>query len=129
MFEQLRKSKFDLSPVLFFTPKLLQPPALTEDGMLRLRGFFDTRPQIVAFDLLYQDVDDDWQLFGISISTRPVPAEKPTEAAAPASDKKNEGAKAGSEKGPSPAAKTPAETKKPPPQKNVTPDPAEKNKK
>jgi hypothetical protein len=88
IFSGLRKSGFDLSPVLFFTPKLLKPPALTESGMLRLHGFFDTRPQIVAFDLLFQRVQGEWQLFGISISTRPVPADAPKGAGSPAADAK-----------------------------------------
>jgi len=129
VFEQLRKSKFDLSPVLFFTPKLLQPPALTDDGMLRLRGFFDTRPQIVAFDLLYQDVDGEWQLFGISLSTRPVPAESAKETAPPVQESKKDAAKSPSAKEALPATKTPSEAKTPPSQKGSASNPAENNKK
>jgi hypothetical protein len=73
IFEAQRKSKFDLSPILFFTPKLLRPAALTEDGMLRLTGFFDTRPQRVAFDFLFEDVKGEWQLYGINIATTVAP--------------------------------------------------------
>lgn len=74
IFETLRNSKFDLSPVLFFTPKLLVPPALIGNGMLRLTGFFDTRPQRISFDMLFEDVKGDWQLFGINIATKLAPA-------------------------------------------------------
>ena len=74
IFEAQRKSKFDLSPILFFTPKLLRPAALTEDGMLRMTGFFDTRPQRVAFDFLFEDVKGEWQLYGINIATTAAPS-------------------------------------------------------
>lgn len=74
IFEPQRKSKFDLSPILFFTPKLLRPAALTEDGMLRMTGFFDTRPQRVAFDFLFEDVKGEWQLYGINIATTAAPS-------------------------------------------------------
>lgn len=73
IFEAQRKSKFDLSPILFFTPKLLRPAAMTEEGMLRMTGFFDTRPQRVAFDLLFEDVKSEWQLYGINIATQVAP--------------------------------------------------------
>lgn len=74
IFEGLRKAKFDLSPVLFFTPKLIRPPAIEKSGMLGLTGFFDTRPQQVAFDFLFESVEGDWQLYGINIATQPAPA-------------------------------------------------------
>ncbi len=74
IFESLRNAKFDLSPVLFFTPKLLRPPAIEDSGMLGLTGFFDTRPQRVAFDLLFEDIKGEWQLYGINIATQQAPA-------------------------------------------------------
>lgn len=73
VFAGLRNAKFDLSPVLFFTPKLLQPPAL-EDGMLRLTGFFDTVPQRVSFDFLFEDIEGEWLIYGINIATQRSPA-------------------------------------------------------
>jgi len=73
IFEALRKAKFDLSPVLFFTPKLVRAPAL-EDGMLRLAGYFDTVPQRVSFDFLFEDVNGEWMIYGINIATERSPA-------------------------------------------------------
>ena len=69
-FEKQRKSKFDLSPILFFNPKLVEKPHIDEFGMLRLTGFFETRPQQVNFDLVYEHVDGDWQHFGLGIGTQ-----------------------------------------------------------
>jgi hypothetical protein len=73
IFEAQRKSNFDFSPILFFTPKLIRPVALTDDGMLRVTGFFDTRPQRVAFDFLFEDVMGEWQPYGINIATQAAP--------------------------------------------------------
>jgi hypothetical protein len=49
--------------------------------MLRLTGFFPTRPQQINFDLLFQNVAGQWRLFGISVATPQVAAQP---AAAPA---------------------------------------------
>lgn len=73
IFAGLRNAKFDLSPVIFFTPKLLVPPAL-EEGMLRLTGYFDTVPQRVSFDFIFEDVKGEWLIYGINIATERSPA-------------------------------------------------------
>ena len=76
-FGNQRKAKFDLSPILFFTPKLLQKPMLDEAGRLRVTGFFETKPQQVNFDLAFEYVDGEWRHFGLGIGTQlvvdPVP--------------------------------------------------------
>ena len=84
LFKGLRETKFDLSPIMFFDPKLVRPPAFMDNGMLRLSGFFDTQPQRVNFDLLYEDVQGEWLLYGVSIGTMRTPA-KNAEGAAPGS--------------------------------------------
>jgi len=94
IFTGLRNSKFDLSPVLFFDPKLIRQPELLANGMLRLTGFFDTRPQRVNFDLIFQPVETDWRLNAVNVGTKEAPPQEvqavspapaqPTPAAAPA---------------------------------------------
>ena len=73
IFTGLRNSKFDLSPVLFFDPKLIRQPELLSNGMLRLTGFFDTRPQRVNFDLIFQPVETDWRLYAVNVGTKEAP--------------------------------------------------------
>jgi hypothetical protein len=73
IFSELRKSNFDLSPILFFEPKLIRAPGLLSNGMLRVTGFFDTHPQRVTFDLIYQQLTGDWRLFAVSVGTRAAP--------------------------------------------------------
>ena len=74
IFGHLRSQKLDLSPIVLFTPKLVRYPAINDRGLLSLNGFFDTRPQRVQFDLLYQPVDGEWRLFGIGVKTAPATA-------------------------------------------------------
>jgi hypothetical protein len=66
--------------------------------MLRLTGFFPTRPAQINFDLIYRNVGGQWQLFGIAVATPPAPqAQSADPAQSPAS--------AAAEKGKAPARK------------------------
>jgi hypothetical protein len=68
IFSGLRKKNLDLSPIIFVQPQLFRQPAF-ENGLLRLTGFFPTQPSQVNFDLMFQDVNGAWLLFGISMNT------------------------------------------------------------
>jgi hypothetical protein len=73
-FADLRKRKIDLSPIVLFQPKLVRQPAIDEKGLLRLVGFFDTRPEQVQFELLYAEVaPQQWRLFGLGVQTVQAP--------------------------------------------------------
>ncbi len=81
IFADLRKRHVDLYAVALLPPRLSTPPHLEKNGMLRLSGEFPTRPSLIRFDLLFQDVDKRWKLFGISVATPkapPAPAGKQT---------------------------------------------------
>lgn len=71
IFSRLRQRKLDLSPILFFTPKLIQQPQVAPNGLLRLVGYFPTAPERVNFDLYFQMVGDEWKLFGIGVEMSP----------------------------------------------------------
>jgi hypothetical protein len=79
-FTDLRRRKFDLFSVALAAPQLTAPPALDGNGMLRLAGFFPTRPQQINFDLLFQNAGGQWRLFGLSVSTPQVSAQPQPEA-------------------------------------------------
>jgi hypothetical protein len=81
-FSDLRRRQFDLFSVALAAPQLAAAPALDASGMLRLTGFFPTRPLQINFDLLFQNAGGQWRLFGISVAT-PQPATPPTAAPAP----------------------------------------------
>lgn len=88
IFADWRKKNIDLTPVIIFSPVLKSQPAVTDQGMLRLTGYYKTQPQQVHFDLLFQPVAGQWRLFGIAMSTQPAP---PEAAAAPPAEKKAAG--------------------------------------
>jgi hypothetical protein len=85
IFSNLRGNHFDLFAVAIAAPKLTAPPHLEANGMLRLTGYFPTRPFQINFDLLFQDVEHQWRLFGISVATPQAP---PAQAPAKPPDKK-----------------------------------------
>jgi hypothetical protein len=86
IFAQIRKRKLDLSPILFFEPKLVRPPAVQANGHLRLSGFFETQPERVSFDLAFAREANDWRLFGIAVEVAPPPISPPDPAPDQAAD-------------------------------------------
>ncbi len=69
IFSDLRGRHFDLFAVAITAPKLTAPPHLENTGLLRLTGYFPTRPLQINFDLLFENVGNEWRLFGISVAT------------------------------------------------------------
>ena len=95
-FADLRRRKLDFSPILFFDPKLVRQPSLDEAGRLRLRGFLETRPEQINFDMLFENIGGDWRLFGLAVEMQPMPA---TSVAAPPKNVPSTKAGAASSKG------------------------------
>jgi hypothetical protein len=81
IFAKLRKRDLDLSPILFFQPKLQGPANLTDNGLLRLTGYFETKPERISFDMLFQPVASDWRLFGLAVDVAPPKAAEQTPSA------------------------------------------------
>lgn len=79
VFTGLRNQGVDLGYTLALIPTLQFPPAITQGGLLRIRGVFPLRPAAIGFDLLYQNVNGQWRIFGISV----VPLVAQTQQAAP----------------------------------------------
>jgi hypothetical protein len=73
-FANLRQRNLDLSPILLFQPKLLGMPKINKEGMLRVTGFFQTQPEQVHFDLIFEPRDGQWKLFGLAVDTRQAPS-------------------------------------------------------
>jgi len=72
IFADLRRRNFDLFAVAIAAPQLSAPPS-RDKNLLRLTGFFPTRPQQINFDLLFEDVAGKWLLFGVSVQTSEAP--------------------------------------------------------
>ena len=69
IFRNWRNQKLDLGAVVLLKPTWTVQPKIDQAGMLRLTGYFATKPLRITFDLLYESIDGRWRLFGISIST------------------------------------------------------------
>lgn len=79
-FADLRTRGGDIAPVVLALPTLSRPAAIDPNGMLRLTGAFDTKPNELAFDLAFQVVDGFWRLDGIAVQFRAPAAVKADEA-------------------------------------------------
>lgn len=89
-FSDLAAKGVDLSVVNVIAPQLTEPPALDQaKGMLRLKGYFPSRPVPINFEMIYQAVGGRWRLFGLSVQpSAPEAAASPPPQAAPAAEKK-----------------------------------------
>ena len=68
IFAKLRSRKIDMAPIVYFTPKVVRKPQLTKSGRLRLTGFIPTRPRQINFDMLFENHNKSWLLYGISVN-------------------------------------------------------------
>lgn len=68
IFANLRGRDLDLGPVTVIQPKLEREPVIDERGLLRVAGYFPSRPLQVNFELAWQYVDGRWLLFGIAVN-------------------------------------------------------------
>jgi hypothetical protein len=83
-FQALLKAGIDLTPVILYQPRLTQQPAMDQTGLLRMTGYYETRPQQVQFDLLFRPFSGQWRIHGIAVRTQPVVAQQQPPAGAPA---------------------------------------------
>ena len=67
LFAGLRSANIDLSPVAVITPQVLEPPAIMPDGLLRLVGFFPTQPLQIQFEIVFQPINGQWRIFGLTV--------------------------------------------------------------
>ena len=88
VFADLRRSKIDLFPVALLGPQLSTAPYLDPSKMLRLTGYFPTRPLQINFDLSYQAVSGQWRLYSIAVATPAAAPEQAQQTPPPAAPKR-----------------------------------------
>ena len=64
---------YNLNSVLVLEPQFTQVPALTQNGMMTMSGFFVSGAYHINFQLLYIPEDKHWKLFGVSAGVVPSP--------------------------------------------------------
>jgi hypothetical protein len=86
-FTKLRDAKLDLTPIAVVTPKATEPPAITNQGMLRIVGAFPTKPIQINFQLLFQLVEGKWRVYALSVGAQSAAAAPAAAAPATAAPK------------------------------------------
>ena len=79
-FTSLRDQRLDISSVVAVTPELTDAPAVDDNGILRVTGFFPTEPLRVNFQLAYQFANGQWRPVGMSVGTTQAPPKNPVAA-------------------------------------------------
>jgi hypothetical protein len=93
-FASFRTQGIDISPALLFAPILLGPAKMGPNSDLHVAGFYATKPQRIAFEIVFVPANNAWRLADIQVRTVvPDPAAgaltqaQPDPAAAPAKTK------------------------------------------
>ncbi len=69
-FREFIERKIDLRIIENEAPVLSENPVIDNDGILRLKGYYATKPYMVYFNLGYIYEYPQWKLVGIEINTR-----------------------------------------------------------
>jgi hypothetical protein len=67
IFKDLRARDLDMSSIVLQQPRLFRRPEMSEQGMIRVTGFYPMEPEAVLFDLIYQPVHGKWRLLGMAV--------------------------------------------------------------
>jgi hypothetical protein len=76
VFQSLRNARIDLANTLLVNPNYDFPPAIVQGGLLRVRGSFPLRPAQIGFDLLFQNINGQWRVYGVAVA--PLADRRPT---------------------------------------------------
>jgi len=79
LFQPFIDAEVDLAPIAKREPAFDKPPAIDEDGVLRVQGEYPTQPHGVRFDLGYLFDGLDWRLIKINVKVGEPDEETPDE--------------------------------------------------
>jgi hypothetical protein len=66
-FREFRESRTDIGRAILVEPTYYLPRTADKEGILRLRGGFETRPMAIRFDILFQQIDGGWRIMALSV--------------------------------------------------------------
>lgn len=69
-FAGLRNARVDLSGMILLTPQLLQLPVIEQGKYLHLRGYFQTQPARIDFDLAFEPSQGQWKLASLGVDAQ-----------------------------------------------------------
>lgn len=88
IFAPHRAQNLNLAGILVLDPQLTLLPQVEPNGMLHMAGFFPSAPMQVNFEMLWEPVNREWRLYGLSVNLsdgRPQAPEAPS-SEAPSAD-------------------------------------------
>jgi hypothetical protein len=68
IFASQRKQALDFGAVAVLEPQLTLLPQIEPNGMLHMAGFFPSVPLQVNFELLFEPVNRQWKIYGVSVN-------------------------------------------------------------
>lgn len=68
IFAPQRAQKLDLAGIVVLDPQLTLLPQIEPNGMLHMAGFFPSVPSQVDFEMLWEPVNREWRLYGLSVN-------------------------------------------------------------
>ena len=71
-FKAFRDGNIDFDIVVAKPPVLTEEVKVDDNGRLALRGYFDTRPSRVHYDLAFIMSEGEWKLINLSVNVKPV---------------------------------------------------------
>tara|TARA_R110002111_G_scaffold97489_5_gene150740 strand:- start:16 stop:501 length:486 start_codon:yes stop_codon:yes gene_type:complete len=66
-FREFRQTRTDLGRSILVEPTYYLPRTIDNQGLLRLRGGFETRPMAIRFDIVFQQVEGAWRILEIDV--------------------------------------------------------------
>jgi len=70
-FKGFADQQIDLSVVAIKTPVASTPSKIDDRGVLQLRGYFDTQPSRVHYELDFLVTEEEWKPISINVRVRP----------------------------------------------------------
>jgi len=70
-FKGFADQQIDLSVVAIKTPVASTPAKIDDRGVLQLRGYFDTQPSRVLYELDFLVSEEEWKPLSINVKVRP----------------------------------------------------------
>ncbi len=69
-FRSFQENNVDITVVRGMSPEFSEPARIDSDGLLELKGAFNTSPYKTQFELSYYPESGEWRLFGINVQVR-----------------------------------------------------------
>ncbi len=69
-FRSFKENNVDITVVRGMTPEFSEPARIGDDGVMEVKGVFNTSPYNTRFELSFYPESGEWRLFGINVQVR-----------------------------------------------------------